>query len=73
MKTIYELVNKFTKKSFGNKNISTTSHIAEFQEEESNIWSRIMDYSEKPHISFDIKEEEIYYWLVHCDLNACAF
>jgi carbamoylphosphate synthase small subunit len=61
MKSIYELVseiNKFTKKSFGHKTNNTP--IAEVQEDESNIWSRIMDYSEKPHISFDIKEEEIY-------------
>ena len=61
MKSIYELVseiNKFTKKSFGHKTNKTP--IAEVQEDESNIWSRIMDYSEKPHISFDIKEEEIY-------------
>jgi carbamoylphosphate synthase small subunit len=61
MKSIYELVseiNKFTKKSFGHK--TNNKPIAEVQEDESNIWSRIMDYSEKPHISFDIKEEEIY-------------
>jgi len=61
MKTIYELVNKFTKKSFGNKNISTTSHIAEFQEDESSsLRSRLVDNAQRPHISFHISEEEVY-------------
>jgi len=58
MKPIYELFSQFKKKSFGHKTNNTP--IAEVQEDESNIWSRIMDYSENPHISFDIKEEEIY-------------
>lgn len=61
MKTIYELVseiNKFTKKSFGHK--TNKSNIVEVQEDEPNIWSRVLDYSERPHISFDITQEEIY-------------
>ena len=61
MKSIYELVseiNKFTKKSFGHK--TKQSNIVEVQEDEPNIWSRVMDYSEKPHISFDITSDEIY-------------
>lgn len=58
MKSIYELI-QFTKKSFGHK--TTTTHIAEVQEDESpSLWSRQMDYSQKPYIAFKITEEEIY-------------
>lgn len=62
MKNIYELVseiNKFTKKSFGHKT-TTSSNIVEFREDEPSIWSRQMEYSERPHISFDITQEDIY-------------
>ena len=61
MKTIYELVseiNKFTKKSFGHK--TKTTYIAEVQEDEPQLWSRQLDYSERPHISFEITQDEIY-------------
>ena len=61
MKTIYELVseiNKFTKKSFGHKTKQT--HIEEVQEDEPTLWSRLMDNSERPYISFEITQEEIY-------------
>ena len=57
MKTIYELI-EFTKKSFGHK--TTTTHIAEVQEDEPTFWSRQMDYSQRPHISFKITDDEIY-------------
>ena len=60
MKPIYELISQFTKKTFGNKNNTPINHIAEFQEDIPTVWSRQLEYSEKPHISFDIKEEEIY-------------
>ena len=62
MKSIYELVselNKFTKKSFGHKNTKHTP-IKEFHEDVPSTWSRQMEYSERPHISFDITQEEIY-------------
>jgi hypothetical protein len=59
MNPIYQLLNKFTKKTFGNKN-TPINHIAEFQEDIPSVWSRQLEYSEKPHISLDIKEEEIY-------------
>jgi hypothetical protein len=61
MKTIYELVseiNKFTKKSFGHKTNKT--HIAEVREDEPQLWSRLLDYSERPYISIEITQEEIY-------------
>ena len=58
MKTIYELISQFTKKSFGHK--TTTTHIAEVQEDEPTFWSRQMDYSQRPHISFKITDDEIY-------------
>ncbi len=60
MNPIYQLLNKFTKKTFGNKNNTPINHIAEFQEDIPSVWSRQLEYSEKPHISLDIKEEEIY-------------
>ena len=62
MKNIYELVseiNKFTKKSFGHKT-NTTTHIAEVREDEPTLWSRLLDYSERPYISVEITQEEIY-------------
>lgn len=58
MNPIYQLLNKFTKKTFGNK--TPINHIAEFQDDTPSVWSRQLEYSEKPHISFDIKEEDIY-------------
>lgn len=57
MKTIYELI-EFTKKSFGHK--TTQSNIVEVQEDEPSLWSRQMDYSQRPHISFKITDDEIY-------------
>ena len=56
MKPIYELISQFT---FGNKN-TPINHIAEFQEDIPTVWSRQLEYSEKPHISFDITQEDIY-------------
>ena len=58
MKPIYELISQFTKKSFGHK--TTQSSIVEFQEDEPTFWSRQMDYSQRPHISFKITDDEIY-------------
>ena len=58
MKPIYELISQFTKKSFGHK--TKTTHIAEVQEDEPTFWSRQMDYSQRPHISFKITDDEIY-------------
>ena len=59
MKPIYELISQFKKKTFGNKN-TPINHIAEFQDDVPSLWSRQMELSEKPHISFKITQEEIY-------------
>jgi hypothetical protein len=57
MKSIQELMNKFTKKSVGNK----SSHIVESPSDESTtLWSRLLDNSERPYIPFDITEQDIY-------------
>jgi len=56
MKNIYELINEFKKKSFGNKTQPTNTHIEEVQEDE---WSRIVDNAQRPYISIKITEEEI--------------
>jgi len=58
MKPIYELISQFKKKTFGHKTNNTP--IAEVQDDEPQLWSRFMDYSEQPHISFKITQEEIY-------------
>ena len=58
MKPIYELFSQFKKKTFGHK--TTNTPIAEVQDDEPQLWSRFMDYSEQPHISFKITQEEIY-------------
>ena len=61
MKPIYELISQFKKKTFGHKtNETPISHIAEFQDDVPSLWSRQMELSEKPHISFKITQEEIY-------------
>jgi hypothetical protein len=58
MKPIHELFNQFTKKSFGHK--TNQSSIVDVQQDEPTLWSRLMDYSEQPHISFKITDDEIY-------------
>ena len=60
MKNIYELINEFKKKSFGNKTQPTNTHIEEVQEDESSsLRSRIVDNAQRPYISVKITEEEI--------------
>lgn len=57
MKSIQELMNKFAKKSVGNK----SSHIVDSPSDESTtLWSRLFENAERPYISFDITEREIY-------------
>ena len=56
MKSIIELTNKFTKKSVGNK-----TRIEDVpQDETPSLWSRMLDNSERPYITFDITSDEIF-------------
>lgn len=58
MKSIYQFLSDFTKKSFGQQ--TNNKQIVDVQEDEPTLWSRQMDYSQRPHIQFNIKESDIY-------------